>query len=135
MIKVYKIICSTHTKISTPTIFFFDLHQNFVGPHDPCHQRYLTENRKDNELTTAELQHRYFPWKYPRFWELILDDLFQSYLNRQKTFQSCQCNQKFCRNWCHFNAFIIISRYTAWLELSETVPQRAYMKKVFLKIS
>ena len=32
--KVHKIICSTHTKISTPAIFF-DQHQTFVAPHDP----------------------------------------------------------------------------------------------------
>ena len=41
-------------------------------------------DRKDNDLNTPELHHKYFPWKYARFWELVLDDAFQSCLNIQK---------------------------------------------------
>ena len=31
----------------------------------------------------TELHHRYFPWKFLRFWEAILDGGFQSYPHRQ----------------------------------------------------
>ena len=79
-------------------------------------------NHKDNDLTAAELHHRYFPWKYPRFWKLILVDAFQSCLNRQKYFLRWRLySQEFCRNLCHYDFFIIISRHTAWLKDSEAV--------------
>ena len=98
-------------------------------------RNYLSNvNRKDNYLTTAELHRRFFPWKYPRFSELFLDDAFQSYLNREKHFLRWLCIQKYCRNWCHFDIFIMISRHTAWIKHSETVAPKASMKKLFLKI-
>ena len=46
IIKVHKIICSTHTKILNPAIFlartkhFVDPHD----PHDPCHPRHLADS-------------------------------------------------------------------------------------------
>ena len=34
---------------------------------------------KDTGLTITELHHRCFPWKFTRFWEVLLDGGFQSY--------------------------------------------------------
>ena len=53
----------------------------------------------------------------------------------KKNFQSWQNSEKYCRNLCHFDVFIIISRHTAWLEDLEAAAPMASKEKVFLKIS
>ena len=53
----------------------------------------------------------------------------------KKHFQSWQYSEKYCRNLCHSDDFIIISRHTAWLEDSEAIAPMASKEKVFLKIS
>ena len=42
---------------------------------------------KDTGLTIMELHHRCFPWKFPRFWEVLLDGGFQSYHTDKNTFK------------------------------------------------
>ena len=80
--KVYKIICSTHTKISTPATFLIlskvlwthttDAKVWLSRPTHACthtthaihivpQTRKINVNRQDNVFTTAELHHRHFP--------------------------------------------------------------------------
>ena len=91
IIKIYKIICSTLTKISTPAIFF-NQHQTFVAPYDPndrgqnvLQNRYSSKFgefhwkspvleslfdkglKKDCNLIKRRLQHRCFPVKFVKF--------------------------------------------------------------------
>ena len=51
-----------------------------------------------------------------------------------KHFQSWQCSRKYCRNWCHFHVFVIISGQIAWLEDSETETQKSSTKSFFKKL-
>ena len=37
--------------------------------------------RKDKALARAELRHRHLPWKLLRFWEIIIDVVFQSFIS------------------------------------------------------
>ena len=59
----------------------------------------ITLNHKDNGLTITKLRRRYFSWKFPRFWEVILGDDFQRYLNREiKYFQIWQQSHQYSLN-------------------------------------
>ena len=43
----------------------------------------ISVSLKDNDCIITEIYGRYFTWKFPRFWEVILDGGFQNYSSRQ----------------------------------------------------
>ena len=69
IIKVHKIICSTHNNILNPAIFFGS-HQTFCRPTRPTRSMPPTPFSRLVKLMwiakaiTAEIHHRYSPWKY-----------------------------------------------------------------------
>ena len=96
--------------------------------HAISQTRKTNVTRNNNGLTTAKLHHWYSLWTYSRFWELVLDGDFST---EKKYFQSWQYSEKYCRNLCQFDVFIIISRHTVWLEDSEIVAPIESKEKVF----
>ena len=44
----------------------------------------ITVNHKDKALARTELRHIYLPWKLPRFWEIILNSVFQNFISTDK---------------------------------------------------
>ena len=76
------------------------------------------------------------PLEHIRHIENLFWTVASKFISTDKNhFQSWEYSEKYCRNWCHFDVFIIISRHTAWLEDSEAVAPMASKEKVFLKIS
>ena len=63
----------------------------------------IAVNQKGNGLTITRLCD--FPWKFLRFWEVILDGGFQSYFNRSKNFPNWQQIYQYCYNWCLYYNF------------------------------
>ena len=108
-VKLHIIIIKVHTNIFQPTPKFRPCHflwpaPIFVDPRDPCDQWHSSNHAPTlptlltlcsrfaklmwttKKMVQLQWNSTYFLWKYPRFWELILDGDFQSYLKRQKAF-------------------------------------------------
>ena len=82
--------------------------------------------------TQTQMQHS--PWKYSRFWELVLNGYFNIIFTDKKIFKV----GNIVKNIAAVDVIlmsIMINKHASWLEVSKGVPPREIMKKVFLKTS